>query len=117
MAYEVDRLFRTPQGVAVPTPAARDEASRALVAASAGSGFTADDRAELVRLVAETGRLPQDAAQARVDQIIASVSDKLRRTRHAAIILAFITAASAAASAAVAWQAARVGGRHRDAVA
>jgi hypothetical protein len=117
ITYEVDRLFRPAQGAVVPTPALRDQASRGLLAASSGGGFTADDRADLVRLVAETTRLSPEAAVTRVDQSIVSVREKIRAARHAAIILAFITAASAAASAAMAWQAARVGGRHRDAVA
>jgi hypothetical protein len=86
------------------------------VAASSGSEFTADDRADLVRLVTEGGRIAPAEAQARVDQSIALVRQKLRALRHAAIILAFITAAAAAAAAVAAAQAARAGGRQRDAV-
>jgi hypothetical protein len=116
VGYEVDRLFRGGPAPAAPSPAVREEASRALVAASSGSEFTADDRADLVRLVTEGGRIAPAEAQARVDQSIALVRQKLRALRHAAIILAFITAAAAAAAAVAAAQAARAGGRQRDAV-
>ena len=116
IAYEVDRLFRGGPAAVPPTSAVRDEASRALVAASGDPSFTQDDRADLVRLVSETTREPAASAQGRVDQSIVSVQQKLHAARHAAIILAFITAAAAAASAVAAAQAARVGGRQRDEV-
>lgn len=116
VAYEVDRLFRGGPVAAPPTPAVRDEASRALLAASSDPGFTSDDRTDLVRLVSETTREPIASAQGRVDQSVAQVQQKLRAARHAAIILAFITAAAAAAAAVAAAQAARVGGRQRDQV-
>jgi hypothetical protein len=114
IAYEVDRLFRAGPEPVAPPPGVRDEASRALQAASSGAGFTADDRADLVRLVSETDRIPAADAQARVDQSIALVREKLRAARRGAVILAFITAAAAAAAAVAAAQAARIGGRRRD---
>jgi hypothetical protein len=117
VAYEVDRLFRGGPAPVAPTPAAREQASRALLAASGGdAGFTSDDRTDLTRLVSDTTRQTAVDAQARVDQSIALVRQKLRAARHAGIILAFITAAAAAASAVAAAQAARVGGRQRDEV-
>jgi hypothetical protein len=116
VAYEVDRLFRGEATGPSLSPAVREQASRALLAASSDTGFTPDDRADLVRLVAETTRAPPATVQARVDQSIALVRQKLRAVRHAAIILAFITAAAAAVAAVAAAQAARIGGRQRDGV-
>jgi hypothetical protein len=116
VGYEVDRLFRSGPDAVAPTPAVRDEASRALVAATNSQNFTLDDRAALVRLVSETTHAPAAVAQSRVDQSISFVREKLRATRHAAIILAFITAAAAAVSSIAALEAARLGGRRRDAI-
>jgi hypothetical protein len=86
------------------------------VAATNPSNFTAEDRTDLVRLVSATTHVPLATAEPRVDQSVSLVRQKLRATRHAAIILAFITAAAAAVSSIAALEAARVGGRHRDAI-
>lgn len=116
IAYEVDRLFRGQPGAAAPAEGVRDQASRGLVAATNPSTFTQEDRADLINLVSATTHVPPTEAQTRVDQSIALVRQDLRAARHAAIILAFITAAAAAVSSLAALQAARLGGRHRDAV-
>jgi len=115
IAYEVDRLFRGGPANMPPLPGVREEASRALTVASSGdANFSSEDRADLVRLVAETDRVTPADAQARVDQSVVLVRQKLTAARHAAIILAFITAAAAAAAAVAAAEAARLGGRRRD---
>jgi len=116
VAYEVDRLFRGGPAVTPIPPDVREEASRALVASSSGSGLTQDDRADLVRIVSQTTRASPADAGTRVDQSIALVRQKLQALRHGAIILAFITAAAAAAAAVAAAEAARLGGRKRDGV-
>jgi hypothetical protein len=95
----------------------REEAGRLLMTATREPSFRADDRVQLVRLVAATARVTPEAAQARVSQSIASVRDKIAAARRAAVVLAFATAASLMAGAAAAWQAACVGGRHRDSAA
>jgi len=97
-------------------PDVREQASRALVAATGDTGFSQDDRADLVRIVSQTTRATPADAQTRVDQSINLVKQKLKAMRHGAIILAFITAAAAAAAAVAAAEAARLGGRKRDGV-
>jgi hypothetical protein len=117
VAYEVDRLFRSDQGLVMAPAEVREEAGRLLMTATREPSFRADDRVQLVRLVAATARVTPEAAQARVSQSIASVRDKIAAARRAAVVLAFATAASLMAGAAAAWQAACVGGRHRDSAA
>ncbi|CAN7622788.1 hypothetical protein LJR219_004807 [Phenylobacterium sp. LjRoot219] len=117
MAYEVDRLFRSNQGPVVAPLEVREEAGRLLVAATREPNFSANDRAQLIGLVVATARVPPEAAQARVNQSITSIRDKIAAARRAAVILAFVTAASLMAGAAAAWQAACIGGRHRDSAA
>jgi hypothetical protein len=114
VAYEVDRLFRSNQGPIVAPAEVREEAGRLLTRGTSGSSFNADDRAQLIGLVVATARVTPEAAQARVDQSITSVRRKVTAARHAGVVLAFVTAASLMASAAAAWQAACIGGRHRD---
>jgi hypothetical protein len=112
---EVDRLFYGDRGPVVLSPEQRAEASRLLSSAATDSLVDARDRNALAQLSgAATGLTPQ-AAVSQVDQAIESVRARREGYRHAAIILAFVTAASAMAAAAAAWQAACVGGRHRDA--
>jgi hypothetical protein len=117
VAYEVDRLFRSDQGLVVAAPVVREEAGRLLMAATREPNFRADDRTQLTRLVAVTARVTPEVAQRRVSQSIASVRDKIAAARRAAVVLAFATAASLMAGAAAAWQAACIGGRHRDSAA
>jgi hypothetical protein len=114
IAYEVDRLFRSDQGLVLVAPHVREEAGRLLTAAAREPEFRADDRAQLTRLVVATTRAAPEAAATRVSQSVASVREKIAAARRAAVVLAFATAASLMASAAAAWQAACIGGRHRD---
>lgn len=114
VAYEVDRLFRSNQGPVVAPAEVREEAGRLLMTGMRGPRFSADDRSQLIGLVVATARVTPEVAQARVDQSITSVRHKVAAARHAAVILAFVTAASLMAGAAAAWQAACIGGRHRD---
>lgn len=114
VAYETDRLFRTGPGVVTATPEMRDQAGRLLTASITEPRFGADDRAQLAGLVVAATRLTPEAAQARVNASLNAVRNKARAARRAAILLAFTTAASLLVGAAAAWQAACVGGRHRD---
>jgi hypothetical protein len=117
IAYEVDRLFWSGRGPVIAPAEVRDEAGRLLTSATKNPGLSDDDHARLAGLVAATARVAPATAEVRVRQSVASIRDKIAAARRAAIILAFITAAALAVGAAAAWQAACIGGRHRDAAA
>jgi hypothetical protein len=118
--YFVDTLFRaqTP----VDAGPAREEALRIYAQAALGDGtVAAEDRAYLVTLVsANTGLTPADA-EARVDQVSATVAEArataieaARVARNTGILAAFLLAASSLVSAIGAFWAAQKGGTHRD---
>jgi hypothetical protein len=113
LAYELDRLFRTDKRPEPIDQQTRAEAGRILLT-GLGREMRPDDRTYLNRLVsARTGLAPADAER-RVIQVITEARQAARRTRASGIIIGFMTAASLAAGAVVAWLAAGVGGRHRD---
>jgi hypothetical protein len=114
IALDLDRLFRgerRPQG---DMDQIRAEASRILLSGSSHRGMLAEDRAYLVRLVGMMAGLAPPEAERRVAEVSASAQQNIKRARQSAVILAFMTAASALAGAAMAWYAAGLGGRHRE---
>ncbi|MDB5439477.1 MAG: hypothetical protein JWM33_1904 [Caulobacteraceae bacterium] len=113
---EVDRLLLPEHGWLPLNDQARAQAGRLLLAATTQTAVSAGDRSQLIDLVAANAAITPLAAQFRVDQAIDGARAKLTTARHASIILAFITAASLLIAAAAAWEAACVGGRHRDGV-
>jgi hypothetical protein len=128
----VDRLFRRPAATAEGaaqtvdealnvTPEERSEVGRILTSSVANGEFAEDDRNYVAGLIARSTGVPQEEARARVDQIVTTAEqaeqtarDAADAARRAALIVAFLTAASLAVSAAAAYYAAGVGGRHRD---
>jgi hypothetical protein len=94
----------------------------AIIASSAANGSMSDeDKAYLsAQIAAHTGLSAQDASK-RVDDAMTAVNaaaEKARETAESArkigVLVAFLTAASLAVSAAAAWWAATTGGKHRD---
>jgi hypothetical protein len=115
VAYDLDRLFRSDRRPAgIDMTYSRAEAGRILLTASGHSGVVPEDRTYLVRLVGQATGLPQTEAQQRVDIVIASAHDNIKRARRSTVVLAFMAGAAAMIGAAVAWFAACAGGRHRD---
>jgi hypothetical protein len=115
VAYDLDRLFRSDRRPAgMDMTYSRAEAGRILLTASGHSGVAPDDRTYLVRLVGQATGLPQAEAQQRVDTVIASAHDNMKRARRSTVVLAFMAGAAAMVGAAMAWLAACAGGRHRD---
>lgn len=119
--YTIDMLFRTTQPNAENAEAARMEATRILVGGVTGEGVSEDDRTYLASVVANRTELNQEQAQARVDDVIAraeavqtEIAEAAEQARRIAILVAFLTAASLAVSAAGAYFAAGMGGSHRD---
>ena len=122
MDYAVDTLFRSDKPPASEDNAASGpEAARILAASAAQGSLSADDKAYLARLIQARTGLAQPEAEQRIDSVMVTiqsaadeakaVADTARRT---GIIVAFVTAASLVISAAAAWWAAGLGGRHRD---
>ena len=125
--YATDLLLRpgptaAPAGVQPRDEASvRAEASRIFAGAIKNQEMTARDRDYLTQLVAARTGLPQAEAQQRVDAAMNEARDleiKARQAadqaRKAAVIAAFIAAASLLISLGVACVAAGAGGKHRD---
>jgi hypothetical protein len=114
IALVLDQLFRSDRRLPDAGDAEiRAQAARIIVSGLGHSGMAADDRAYLVRMVEQRAGLAPPQAEARVTEIVAKSQDALTRTRHAAVILAFMIGASLLIGAAVAWIAAAGGGQHR----
>ena len=127
--YLTDTLFRAEEPGAAPTTGdeaegaaqAIEEAGRIVAQSLADGEFSADDRAYLVQIVAsETGLDPQ-AVEARVaaveERVVTLREDALEAAdtaRQIGVLAAFLVAASLLVSAAGAYFAAGMGGRHRD---
>ncbi len=119
-AYFVDTLFRATQPVDAGT--ARDEAGRIFTQMALSDGvMSPEDSSYLASVVAANTGLTPEEAQARVDQVAASVEaarqqaiEAARIARNTAIIAAFLLAASLLVSAIGAFWAAQKGGNHRD---
>jgi hypothetical protein len=122
VGYFTDALFRTE--TAAPgerRPELRAEAGRILARSVTTGGLDAADRTQLARLIAAETALSEAEAEARVDETVQRVeaavtearalADEARRT---GVIVGFLTAAALVVSAAAAWFAASLGGRHRD---
>ena len=117
----VDKLFRSSDArPAVPDGLKKETVAILALAANDGN-ISDDDKAYVVaQIAARTGISAGDASK-RLDQSITDVRAaevKVKQTaesaRKSGILLAFLTAASLAISAAGAWWAATMGGKHRD---
>jgi hypothetical protein len=117
-------LFRPTPASTPASPSAQDfraEAVRILGTGAVAGQVSADDRTYLAQLVASNTGLSEADAQARVDQVMTAIDDAKAKAadaaeaaRKTAVLTAFLTAASFLVSAAGAWWAASMGGRHRD---
>jgi hypothetical protein len=93
----------------------RAEVARLLSASVNGrSTFSNQDRAYLVQVVAQRTGLPPQEAERRVGEAITAAREAADKTRRAAILTGFVTAASLVLSLGAAWWAALKGGQHRD---
>jgi hypothetical protein len=119
LGYVADKLLRSDRPPADVNPeATRRELVRILAAGAVSGEVSADDKAYLARVVAARTGMTQADAEKRVNEVLAkadaAVKTAAEKARKAGVLLAFLTAASLLASAAAAWWAARLGGRHRD---
>jgi hypothetical protein len=115
IAYELDQLFRSERPIpAAEMTQARGEAARILLTSSSHTGVTPEDRDYLVTLVSSRAQVSPEEADARVSKAIPRAHDALKRARAAGVLIAFWTAVALLLGAAVAWYAAREGGRERE---
>jgi len=120
--YLSDTLFRAEQpATSQAAQRTREEVGRIIAQSVANGELADDDRAYIVQVVAAQTGLEPEAVEARVDnaeqQIVAMRDEALEaadRARQIGILAAFLVAASLLVSAAGAYFAAGVGGRHRD---
>jgi hypothetical protein len=114
LSISLDRMLRSDRRPGQAEPALRNEAGRLLAEAVSARNFPAEDRQQLTRDVAAATGLPPADAQKRTNDSIAEATNRIKASRHSSVIVAFLTAASLALAASVAWFAAEAGGRHRD---
>lgn len=120
-SYFVDSLLRGTGGDTA-TAAAGTNAEVGRILLNAGDGeMPADDKTYLASLVAQRTNLSEADAAARVDSVLAAYNqtrEELRQaaetTRKVGIIAGFLIAASLLVSAAGAYWASTIGGKHRD---
>jgi hypothetical protein len=116
----IDKLLRTTRAQAgAQTSDIRLEVSRLLTGLAArdiagAPGFAATDRLDLAELVAARSGLDQVEAEKRVGEIVTQLTAALDRARRVTALFGFIMTATLLLSAAAAWTAAALGGRHRD---
>ena len=121
MKYIVDTAFRSNNPPAGNPADARTEAALIVGRDIVNGDVPQDDRAYLAQVISrQTGVSPADA-KTRVDTLVskaqaaaAKAKQDVKRAKRFSVIAAFITAASLAISAAGAFWAAGMGGRHRD---
>lgn len=117
----IDRTLRGGPDAPAVTDNDRAQIGRILASAASGDALDATDRDYLISTIAaRTGMSEEEAAQ-RVDQVVARAQEieaqaraTAERARRAALVAAFLTAASLLLGAAAAYWAATMGGNHRD---
>lgn len=122
MDYGLDSLFRSEQPAAAQDAAAStEEAGRILARSAANGSISAEDKTYLAQMIASRTGIDQPAAEQRIDQAMQTLNEATAQAkaaadqaRHISVIIAFVTAVSLVISAAGAWWAAGLGGRHRD---
>ncbi|MGN6772963.1 MAG: hypothetical protein ACTHJQ_24410 [Rhizobiaceae bacterium] len=117
----VDTAFRTSRPEAGSSADARNEAMAIVARGLANGDIPEADRTYLAQVIAARTAIPPDEAKTRVDTMVTNAQQaaeeakqKAERAKHFAVIAAFLAAASLAISAAAAFWAAGMGGRHRD---
>ncbi|MFC3204677.1 hypothetical protein [Aquamicrobium soli] len=121
LSQAVDTAFRTSRPEASNSADARNEAMAIIARGVANGDISQGDRTYLAQVIAAHAGVSEDEAKGRVDAMITNAQtaaqeakQQAKRAKHFAVIAAFVAAASLAISAAAAFWAASMGGRHRD---
>jgi hypothetical protein len=117
----VDTAFRASRPEGGSSVDARNEAMAIVARGIANGDIPEADRTYLAQVIAARTDVPPDEAKTRVDTMVTNARQaaeearqQAQRAKHFAVIAAFLAAASLAISAAAAFWAAGMGGRHRD---
>jgi hypothetical protein len=117
----VDTAFRTSRPEAANSADARNEAMAIVARGIAQGDIPETDRAYLAQVIAARTNVPEEDAKVRVETMVTDAQhaageaqQQAQRAKHFAVIAAFVAAASLAISAAAAFWAAGMGGKHRD---
>ena len=117
--YTIDRLTRGVQGADMDRM--RQDVMRIFANAATTGTLSNDDKAYVTSRIASAANISQEDATKRIDETQAQVNALTERAKQAAesarkvgILIAFLTASSIVISAAAAWYAAAMGGKHRD---
>lgn len=121
LSQAVDTAFRTTRPDAGNSADARNEAMAIVARGMAQGDIPEADRTYLAQVIAARTDVSEDEAKTRVDTMVSSAQraaeeakQQAERAKRFAVIAAFVAAASLAISAAAAFWAAGMGGRHRD---
>jgi hypothetical protein len=88
--------------------------SRIFASSVASGSMSEQNRAYLAQLVAQRTGLSQQEAERRVAEAFTAAREAADKTRRAAVLGGFVTAAALVISFGAAWWAALKGGQHRD---
>lgn|SRR6185312_807553 len=117
----VDTAFRTSRPEAANSADARNEAMAIVARGIAQGEIPEADQTYLAQVIAARTNVPEEEAKARVATMVTNAQQaaeeakqQAQRAKHFAVIAAFVAAASLAISAAAAFWAAGMGGKHRD---
>lgn len=109
------KLFRPDQQTTQPVSQQTTANAAMLIAESVSNrDMNADDRTYLANEIARDTGISPEQAQQRVDAVVAEAKAAADTARKTAVIVGFLTAASLLVSAAGAFFAAGIGGKHRD---
>jgi hypothetical protein len=121
LSQAIDTAFRTGRPEARTSGDAQGEAMAIVARGVAQGDIPEGDRAYLAQIISAHTNVSPDEAKTRVDTMITNAQQaaeeakqQAERAKHFAVIAAFVAAASLAISAAAAFWAAGMGGKHRD---
>ena len=92
----------------------RAEIARIMASSLASGSMTPQDRTYVAQIVAQRTGVPQPEAEKRVSDALNTAREAADKTRRAALLAGFVTAAGLVVSFGAAWWAAMKGGQHRD---
>ncbi len=92
----------------------RAEIARIMASSLASGSMTPQDRTYVAQIVAQRTGVPQPEAEKRVNEALNTAREAADKTRRAALLAGFVTAAGLVVSFGAAWWAAMKGGQHRD---
>jgi hypothetical protein len=107
-------LARPRAAAVTPGEDSRAEITRILTSAVASGSLSTENKTYLTQLVAQRTGVSPPEAERRVNDAVNAAREAADKTRRAAVLTGFVTAAALVLSLGAAWWAAMKGGHHRD---